>query len=174
MTLARRFFILLTAVGCAGQAPPASGATSASPRLVSPESVIVVPFRTQWLQPATAEFPHYPTGPRNAGVEARVVAAFVINQRGQVELPTISFIDVGVESDFHDAVCEFLRRAVFRWTSHAPARGLVMMPFDFTLGNTRITKSLPPMPDLKSTTAELGAYSPQQLVDWLQARPHCH
>src|SRR5512146_941745 len=174
MTLARPFVILLAAVGCAVQAPPSSVATSTSPRLVSPESVIVVPFRAQWLEPATAEFPHYPTGPRNAGVEARVLAAFVINQQGQVELPTISFIDVGVESDFHDAVCDLLRRAAFQWSSHAPARGLIVMPFDFTLGNTRITKPLPPMRDLAPITTELAAYSPPQLVEWLQARPHCH
>lgn len=97
------------------------------------------------------EGPRYPVAARDAGIEDRVIAAFVVDDQGRVEYPTISTLKRASEPGFAQAVCAFLRGAEFGWEPHAAARGLVIMPFEFTLaGSAVVRRPLPPAPNLDS------------------------
>jgi hypothetical protein len=101
------------------------------------------------------------------------VAAFVIDENGHVEFPTISLVQPVPDREFFQAVCDFLHRASFDWQPHEPARGLVIMPFEFTLGATRVTRPIPGPVNLEKLRGELSNLTPLQLADWVQSRPHC-
>jgi len=78
--------------------------------------------------------PHYPEALRQAGVEGRVMAEFVVNELGRTEEASIRF----VRSDnqlFEDAVRSALRRMRFvpAEVGGKKVRQLVEMPFVFTL-----------------------------------------
>lgn len=106
-----------------------------------------------------------------AGIQTRVIMAFVVDSSGRVDLPTITIIQHGWTPDFDDAVCEYLVTAQFTWGPH-PQRGPVVVPFDFDIRNGHAAK-LPPVPDLKAFGEELKQLSPAQLDAWLAPRPHC-
>jgi len=82
-----------------------------------------------------APLPTYPEALRNAGIEGRVVAQFVVGAQGTVQADSVRFI----QSDnvlFEQSVLSVLKRMRF-----APAeiggrkvRQLVQMPFVFTIG----------------------------------------
>jgi len=78
--------------------------------------------------------PRYPEALRQAGVEGRVIAEFVVNELGRTEEASIRF----VQSDnhlFEDAVRLALRRMRFipAEVGGRKVRQLVEMPFVFTL-----------------------------------------
>ena len=78
--------------------------------------------------------PRYPEALRQAGVEGRVMAEFVVNEQGRTEEASIRF----VQSDndlFEDAVRVALRRMRFipAEVGGRKVRQLVEMPFVFTL-----------------------------------------
>lgn len=179
MTVSSTFKIGLSIVllGCGHPAPePPTNEPRATPRLVHPEEVIIPPAEAEWPRPAgdpTTDFPHYPVGARNAGVEARVVTAFVIGESGRVEYPTISIIARPYDGEFERSVCTFLRTARFSWSPHSPVRGLVIMPFEFTLSSTTVTQPLLPRPDLRSLGDSLRDMTPQQRAAWIESKPHC-
>ena len=56
--------------------------------------------------------PSYPTGPRSRGVQATVMASFVLDTLGRVDASSITFLD-GAEADFHVTVREWLARAKY-------------------------------------------------------------
>lgn len=83
-----------------------------------------------------APLPHYPEALRSAGVEGQVIAEFVVNQLGRVEVDSVRF----VRSDnvlFEESVRNALRQ--MRFTSAQiggrNVRQLVRIPFVFTLGS---------------------------------------
>lgn len=85
------------------------------------------------LKPGNAP-PLYPTVLRDAGVEGKVIATFVVSEVGQAEDSTVRF----VSSDnplFDDAVRTALRRMRFvpAEIGGKKVRQLVQMPFVFTL-----------------------------------------
>ena len=131
------------------------------------------PEGANWPQPAAnADFPRYPVSARNAGIEARVIAA-VVDSTGRVEYPTISLVKAVPRPEFYEAVCSFLRDATFDWRPHKPVRGFIVMPFEFTLQNAPVSDPLPPAPPLANIRSELAHLAPVQLAEWVQTRPHC-
>jgi periplasmic protein TonB len=85
------------------------------------------------LRPGSAP-PVYPVALRNAGIEGKVVAIFVVDQMGRAEDSTVKF----VSSDnrlFEDAVRTALERMRFvpAEAGGRTVRQLVQMPFVFTL-----------------------------------------
>lgn len=78
--------------------------------------------------------PRYPEALRQAGVEGRVVAAFVVNEQGRAEEETIRFV-LSDNQLFDDAVRVALRRMRFIPAEFAgrKVRQLVEMPFVFTI-----------------------------------------
>lgn len=173
----RLLAVTIFASACAS-APQSNAMNSdaSSLRLVRPEEVVHPPVGANWPRPAGAtrtHGPRYPTGPRKAGVEERVLAAFVIDQQGSVEYRTISLVQPLSQPDFYRSVCDFLRWAQFDWQPHAPVRGFVVMRFEFTLGNIAVTSSLPPAPNIDAMRSELAQLPPPQLAQWIESRPHC-
>jgi len=171
-------FALIVA-GCKPPAPPSSSAalSSAANRLMHPEELIIPQDMTGWPRPLSVngEFPHYPPTPRNKGVEARVVTAFVVDQTGHPETRTISILQSpSAHPEFVRSVCTFLRSgAEFSWGSQAPARALVVAPFTFTITGAAVTEPLSPAPDLSAVRDKLRHLSPMELVAWIESKPHC-
>jgi TonB family protein len=173
--------LALTMVGCqhlASSARSSADASHSAPRLSHAEQVIVPPEYADWpRQVSTGEFPHYPPGARGAGVEARVIMAFVVDEGGRVEPGTISILQPApAHRDFESSVCMFLRtNARFSWVPHSPARGLVVLPFEFTLsgGSDVFAEALPPMPDLRAVKDSLRLMLPPQLAAWVESKQHC-
>lgn len=173
--------LALATIGC--QQPASSvhsspDALHGTQRLRQPEQVIVPPEYVDWPRPvSTGEFPHYPPGARRDGVEARVIVAFVIDEDGRAEPGTISILQPKPgHHDFESSVCTFLRTsAEFSWAPHSPMRGLVVMPFEFTLsgGSGLLAETLPPMPDLRAVKDSLRHMSPAQLAAWVESKKHC-
>jgi len=166
----RRIVVLLAVVGCARQHVQ-SGARP--PRLENPEDVIVVPFRSPWIVPAlplrTVGSAPPARSPDGKIEDAYVGVAFVVNDQGQVERQTISFVDERGPLEYRDVVCELLDGAVFAWHDHEPTRGLVFKSFDFSDPQ----KHAGPVGDLSSRAQIVSAYSPAKLADWVETRPHC-
>ena len=144
---------------------------------VHPEELVPVPENAGWPRPAAAtafEGPAYPATARRDGVEGGVLVAFVIDKEGEVEYPTISIIESPSEPAFVRSVCVFLRTGTFTWLPHAPVRGLIVMPFVFTLtGGPLSTPLPPPQPDRRSIRDSLRHLSPSDLSTWIESRPHC-
>lgn len=165
--------------GCKPPAPPSSSApqSTAATRLLHPEELIIPPDMTGWPRALTVngEFPHYPPTPRNKGVEARVVTAFVVDQTGHPETRTISILQSpSAHPEFVRSVCTFLRSsAEFSWGPQAPARALVVGSFNFTLTGVAVTEPLPVEPDLSAVRDKLRRLSPTELVAWIESKPHC-
>ena len=168
MTLGR-ILALLAVGGCAHQSVRPG---SRPPRLESPEDVIVVPFRSPWLVPA---MPMRALGPPPARTadgkidEAYVGVAFVVDDQGNIERQTISFVDERGPLEYRDVVCEILDGAIFAWHDHDPTRGLLFMSFDF--GDPQ--RHAGPLGDLSSRAQIVAQYSPAKLAEWVETRPHC-
>ena len=79
--------------------------------------------------------PAYPEALRAAGVEARVVARFIIDTVGRVEPASVAIAGVDADPRFVDAVRAVLPRLRFRPAMAAGhrARQQVEQPFAFTL-----------------------------------------
>lgn len=175
------YYLTLFAVaisGCQRPAPVSSPSASSitAPRLVRPEAVLIPPELAAWPQPvANGQFPHYPPGLRNMGVEARVVTAFVIDESGRPEYRTISILESpATHGEFVTSVCTFLRSgAEFSSAPHAPARALVIMPFVFTLEGVAVTERPSPEPNLSAVRDSTRHMSPTELSAWVEAKPHC-
>ena len=114
--------------------------TGASGRSAGEGARADVPFEAAQVEKqasfiAGSGAPRYPDALRSSGIQGKVVARFVVDERGMAEADSVQF----VSSDnrlFEDAVRVALRRMRF-----APAeiggrkvRQLVQMPFVFTLG----------------------------------------
>lgn len=85
------------------------------------------------LAPGNAP-PRYPEALRNAGVEGRAIAVFVVNEMGRAEDSTVRF--AGSDNKlFEDAVRTSLRRMRFvaAEVGGRKVRQLVQMPFVFTI-----------------------------------------
>lgn len=175
----RSLILLALAIGgCQRPAPLTSGSepSTSTLRLVRPEELVIPPEMSEWPRAVpNGHFPHYPPAPRSNGVEARIVAAFVIDQNGRPEYRTISILQSPVmHREFVRSVCEFLRNdAEFSWGTHAPARALVIMPFEFSLQGVPVTEMMPPAPNLAATSDSLRRMSPTALSAWVQSKPHC-
>jgi len=172
--------VLLAAIGChhPSQGPSMPTESHAAPRLSRPEQVIIPPGLAHWPRPVpNGQFPHYPKDARSAGVEGRVLAAFVIDEAGRPELVTISILQSSSSPrrrEFVSSVCTFLRDdARFSWDPHTPVRGLVIMPFEFHLSSRLVTEPILPMPDLKPVGDSLRQMSPPELARWIDSQEHC-
>lgn len=155
---------------------PSSPVSTGAPRVVHPEQLIIPPDMTEWPRGlSTGEFPHYPPAARSNGVEARVVMAFVIDENGRPEPRTISVLQSpGAHPEFQRAVCMFLRNgAEYSWGPQAPARALVVVPFEFTLRGTMLTEPLPPEPNLSAVRDSIRHLSRGELAAWVDSKPHC-
>ena len=173
-----RTMLFFTVVGCqhSASAPPSAVLSTTPPRLVRAEQLIIPPDMSGWpRQLSNGEFPHYPPVPRNSGVEARVVTSFVIEQSGRPEPRTISILQSpGAHPEFVRSVCAFLRNgAEFSWGPQAPARTLVVVPFEFTLQAALVTEPLPPEPNLSALRDSIRRLSPGELATWIESKPHC-
>jgi Gram-negative bacterial TonB protein C-terminal len=141
-----------------------------------PENVIVAPAGVtsprlsggNWT-----EGPHYPSAARDAGIEDRVITAFVVDDSGAVEYRTISLLNHVVDPSFFQAVCAFLRTAKFNWAPRAPTRGLVITPFEFTLSGVAVRRPLPSGPSLDSLRDVPRHFTPAELASWIESKPHC-
>lgn len=177
----RSCLVVLLALVIAGCPHPSSTsvtsrASNTTPRLVHPEQVIIPPEATEWPRKINnGQYPHYPVDARDKGVEARVVAAFVVNEEGRPEYRTISILQSSAtHPEFAATVCAFLREgAEFTWAPHAPARALVIMPFEFALRGVTVAEELPPLPHLRAIADSLREMSPPQLAAWVESKPHC-
>lgn len=109
------------------KAVPTSGV--ASTELFSADQV----ERQVYLRPGSPP-PRYPNGLRAAGIEGQVVALFVVNEAGRVELPTVRFARSD-NSLFEAAVRDALASMRFgaAEVGGKKVRQLVQMPFVFTL-----------------------------------------
>jgi periplasmic protein TonB len=78
--------------------------------------------------------PRYPELLRASGVEGRVVAVFVVDEKGRAEMDSVRFVGAG-NSLFQDAVRAALPRMQFVPAEIAgqKVRQLVQMPFVFTI-----------------------------------------
>ena len=78
--------------------------------------------------------PRYPEALRQAGIEGRVMAEFVVNEQGRTEEASIRFVQPDNDL-FEDAVRVALRRMRFipAEVGGRKVRQLVEMPFVFTL-----------------------------------------
>jgi TonB family protein len=141
--------------------------------LLHPEEVIV-PDEAFWPKEVVTAGAalRYPADARRAGVEGRVVAAFVIDTMGRVEYPTISIVQATSYPGFVRSVCDYLRLAEFKWAD-VPARALVVMPFEFRLPGPGVTAPLPAKPDLRAVTDSVARLSAQQRSAWIESMPHC-
>ena len=167
--------LALAVTGCGPSIPNVSPAPGRA-RLVHPEDLILPPPGARWPQPAGGglmEGPHYPTAARDAGIEDRIVAAFVMDTQGHVEYPTISIVKRASEPGFTESVCAFLRRAEFNWAPHVAARGLVITAFEFTLDGGSMRHPLPPRVNLDSLRDVPRHFTPEQLAAWIESMPHC-
>jgi hypothetical protein len=156
--------------------PSPSNASDGQPRLQHPEQLITLPEGSEWpRQIDNGQFPQYPRDPRRDGVEAFVLAAFVVNADGRPEPRTISILQSPAGfPEFASSVCTFLRTgAWFTWGEHAPARALVVTPFFFHLTGVIVTQSSPRAPDLGVVRDSLREMSPPQLAAWIESKPHC-
>ncbi len=97
------------------------------------------PFRADQVEKQVALvagswMPRYPESLRNSGVEGRVVAEFVVDERGRAEEGSVRFISSG-NPLFEDAVKVALRRMRFipAEVGGRKVKQLVQMPFVFTL-----------------------------------------
>lgn len=159
-------------------APSPSETARTSFRLAHPEQLVIPPRKAEWPRPVpNGEFPQYPPHARDNGVEARVITAFVIDESGRPEYPTISILQPSPSPDFVDfasSVCKYLRTdARFSFASHPPARALVVMPFEFTLSGVIVRLPLPPKPDLDAVSDTLRRLSASELTAWIDSKQHC-
>lgn len=115
--------------------------------------------------------PRYPVGLRGAGETGQLIAAFVIDSAGRVELPSITFVEPA-RSDFHKSICEFLREGRFvpPRSGGVPQRTLVFMPFRFWLSTA---PPLGPPPDVKVYQTRARALPREELVAELEKGQHC-
>jgi hypothetical protein len=166
--------LALVTIGCQHHASTrSSSGVHVAQRLPRPEQVIIPPENADWPHQITnAQFPHYPPDARSTGIEARVIVAFVIGGDGRVEPRTISILQSPpAPRGFASSVCPFLRSgAEFSWDPHPPARGLVIMPFEFKLPGSVLTEMLPPMPDLQTLRDSLQHMSPPELAAWVESQ----
>ena len=164
----------LTACVHSSSVPAAAITQAGTLRLVRAEEVIVPPRTAGWPRPLNVnDIPRYPSDARSAGIEGRVIVAFVIDEQGRVELPTLSIVEQPLQPEFARSVCTFLRNATFSWSPHPPARGLVLFQSVFALRGDAITQPLSPEPDEPRLHATLAAMSPRERAEWIESRPHC-
>lgn len=163
--------------------PPSSGSASnvrsfapspGQPRLQRPEQVIIPPELARWPSPLTRHAPRYPADVRALGLPGLVIVAFVIDTAGRVELPTVSIVKHPTHPSFVYAVCDFLATARFDWRPHAPVRGLVIVPFSFSLTGPNGEVSVEPIvPDPRDLGPRWNEMSPTELAAWIERQPHC-
>ncbi|NUQ20625.1 MAG: hypothetical protein HOQ09_06655 [Gemmatimonadaceae bacterium] len=129
-------------------------------------------------RPTTHELPRYPHALQAEAVSARLVAFFVVDTIGRVDMPSVRF-GGNVAPGFYSAVCLTLSRSRF-----APIRregrarpALVLQPFSFTVGDG------PPTPDtveLRTLAGEAEQYRRMIRAEGLESalaslapRPRC-
>ena len=135
-----------------------------------------MPDGSEWpRQINNGQYPHYPPDPRSKGVEALVLAAFVIDEDGRPESRTISILQSPRGyPEFATSVCFFLRNgSQFSWGTLAPARTLVVTPFFFQLTGVMVTRAAPREPDLGAVRDSIRQMSPSELAAWVESTPHC-
>ena len=155
---------------------PSANALNVQSRLLHPEQLVTPPEGADWPRGINnGQYPHYPKNARSNGVEAFVIAAFVIGEDGRPEPRTISILQSPRGyPDFALSVCSFLRTgAQYSWETHAPARVLVVMPHIFKLTGVGVTQPLPPEPDLRPVRDSVRQMSPQELAAWIESKKHC-
>jgi TonB family protein len=179
------FAIGLLSIGTASCVPPSStGAgtvqsfspSAGQPRLQRPEGVVIVPAGAEWPRPVrTNEGPRYPRDARDAGIPGLVVAAFVIDTAGRVELPTVSIVKNATNASFINSVCMFLVTVRFQWPPTASARALIVMPFEFSLtGPTEdLNVTVQRAPNTGDIYARLSGMTSAELAAWVEQQQHC-
>lgn len=168
--------LTLTIICCQHPAPSTSNTSNEQSRLLHPEQLITPPEGADWPREINnGQYPHYPKDARRNGVEAYVLAAFVISEDGRPEPRTISILQSPRGyPDFASSVCTFLRNgAQYSWETQAPARVLVVMPFIFQLTGVTVTQALPPEPDLRPVRDSVRQMSPTELAAWIESKKHC-
>jgi hypothetical protein len=168
--------LTLTIICCQHPAPSTSNTSNEQSRLLHPEQLITPPEGADWPREINnGQYPHYPKDARRNGVEAYVLAAFVISEDGRPEPRTISILQSPRGyPDFASSVCTFLRNgAQYSWETQAPARVLVVMPFIFQLTGVTVTQALAPEPDLRPVRDSVRQMSPTELAAWIESKKHC-
>ncbi len=125
----------------------------------------------------TAGYPEYPPDAREAGVQARVVYAVIVDATGQVEYPSATFL-FPAPPTFERAICGWLNTAQFSVDGRAPGqRTLIVGAVEFTLGGPNQEPSDPtilgPGPDIKKMVARFRELPRPDLVGQLAREPHC-
>lgn len=174
-TTAAAVLVALGLVGCAsaprsGDRPGTSQATDARPR---PADADTANYPWPRMMPGQKP-PPYPGSAVLAGVQTRVIVAFVVDEQGKADPSTISFLQHGWTPEFDDAVCAVLPGYRFTWGTQTPKRRPVIMPFDFNIHTGgRNDKVLPPLPDMRAGARELQQLTPPELDAWLATKDHC-
>ncbi len=121
----------------------------------------------------THEFPRYPYEAQSQGVSARLVAFFVVDTVGRVDIRSVRF---GLDADrlFYASVCDALTRMRF-----APIRregrarpALVMLPYSFTIGGDA-SASRAMVPEWESFHQMIRAIGMDSTLISLALRPRC-
>jgi TonB family protein len=161
------------AVGACAAAPRAADPVRVATRFPDAGQLTIMMADDTLPRPARlGRGPRYPVRLRDRRVTGQLVAAFVIDGTGRVELPSVSFVEPGPHPDFQKSVCEFLRDARFVPASSGgvPQRTLVFMPFGFSLS---IAPPLGPAPNVRRHQTLARELPREELVAELEKRPHC-
>ena len=154
---------------CCGQ-PPRFESRAGAPRYADPKNIAVDTLASKWKLVASRRLP-YNAGPLpTVGVE--VVAVFVIDTVGRIELPTIAFIN-SAHPPFRQSLCGFLRQSKFIRTSPGTERHpeLRLQPFVFNAhggGDTALANAI-----ARTTARELQTMPRDQLFAYLESLPTC-
>lgn len=143
--------VIVLGFGCAGSTPRRM---ETSPGLSWPASPYCTSAGEQWVDPPATRpaastdqlrptslresAPRYPSELRAQGMQGRVVASFLIDTTGAVDVRSIRIMEANHPA-FAAAVCTALPRSRFRDAIGAPPASPVRMtaPFQFELASTR-------------------------------------
>jgi hypothetical protein len=115
--------------------------------------------------------PVYPVSLRDDRVTGQLMAAFVVDTSGRVELPSITFVEPA-HADFQKSVCDFLRDTPFipARRDGMPQRTLVFAPFRFTLSTE---PPLGPQTNVNVYKTRARSLPREELVAELEKGQHC-
>jgi TonB family protein len=112
--------------------------TLLAPEVLDGDTVWTEHTVDRWAHPRqTKDFPHFPNGLIEKGVEGSVVLSFVVDTSGAVIAPTIEVLDASRPA-FRDVVVDFVRRLTFEpaEVDGRKVRSRYLLPFGFAIGRS--------------------------------------
>lgn len=167
---------IIAATGCGIPGPIPFTPAPGQPRFADTARIISdsIPVPVHALR--SLRHPEYPVAEMTQAANGLLVALFVIDTSGQVELPTISFARSD-EQDFERSVCEFLRSVQYvPITIHGhPRRVLVRDVFQFSMTDNSDRDPLAQTSgDIYAAVPPAARFPTRTLLfAYLDALPHC-